>query len=50
MISSVAGLWPFAGPGLHSAPNKRIELARRSADVLISNRRTRKLRAVRWAE
>ena len=46
--SSAAGVWPF-GPGLHSAPNKRVNLTRRSADVLISNRRTRKLRAVRWA-
>ncbi len=27
--------------------NKRVNLTRRSADVLISNRRTRKLRAVR---
>ena len=28
-------------------PNKRVNLARRSADVFINNRRTRKLRAVR---
>ena len=26
--SSASGLWAFAGPGLHSAPNKCIKLAR----------------------
>jgi hypothetical protein len=31
-------------------PNKRIRLARRSADVVISNRRARSLSAMRWVE
>ena len=31
-------------------PNKRIKLARRSADVVMRNRRARSLSAVRWVE
>jgi hypothetical protein len=47
--SSATGLRAYAEPALHSAPNKRVNLSRRSADVFISNRCTRKLRAVRSA-
>ena len=40
-------LRPLAERGTAQASNKRVNLTRRGADVLISNRRTRKLRAMR---
>jgi len=45
--SSVEIVRPFAGSGPATTPNRRVNLTRRGADGYISNRRTRRLRAVR---
>jgi hypothetical protein len=50
IISSAAGMRPFAGSGLGPAPNKRVNLIRSRSGSDTLSQTTHRLRAVRWTD